>query len=658
MRPEQVKERKNIELKLGIKSSLPNVKSALALLYSLWVADDKKTEIIFANENGNKLFLKDEIFTNIEYFYNEILIEKNIEKEKFKNILESNVIVTSQIEALKVAFELIWRIAIVKFEDETKAFSSERQGGNRYSKRLYFTKNIDIIDLLIQSDEREYKKILFNWLTDVDTSFNKSLERQLVKAFTIISEESVYRLRIDENNDIKFINAGIYEKFEIGTEKVDASDYKENMGSLRILQNLLKENLNYFLSKSGKNVSIKDISYLNELKEYTKRVNNFLGLTNVNIEIVLNKDEDKDLSRDIDIEITDILSTNTIFYGAPGTGKSHSLDKKSQKFDFLERVTFYPEYSHDDFIGCFMPCMSYVQGDTTKYILADGTPAKIPGKPIPYYTYVPGPFTNALVTALNNPDKNVLLIVEELNRANAAYVFGEVFQLLDRKDSGESKYSITISNEYSEYLSSEIKTYSKGQKIKIPANLTICATMNSADQGVNPLDSAFKRRWNFQYIPIDFSKSNHKDYEIDYAKKKVTWEVFATTINEQLKGKDINEDKHLGQYFITETEIVDSYKFASKILLYLFDDVLKFNRRGFFKNYKTFSDLLTAFNDGKEVFEFTFKYVSSNEDTKEENMEIAETSIDIDVESKVSESNDIKYEEQLENENMSKVAEE
>ena len=358
------------------------------------------------------------------------------------------------------------------------------------------------------------------------------------------------------------------------------------------------------------------------------------------------------------IEKNIVNGKNIIYYGAPGTGKSNDLEEKSKKFDFVERVTFYPEYTHDDFIGCFMPCMSYVQDDTTKYISADGTPSKVPGKPVPYYTYVPGPFTNALVEALNNPDKNVLLIIEELNRANAAAVFGEIFQLLDRKDNGESKYSISISNEYSEYLSSEIETYSKGNKIKIPDNLTICATMNSADQGVNPLDSAFKRRWNFEYIPIDFSKANHKDYEIDYAKKKVTWEVFATTINEQLKGKDINEDKHLGQYFVTETEIVDSYKFASKILLYLFDDVLKFDRRGFFKGYKTFSDLLTAFNEGKEVFEFTFKYVEVSIESKEENSENLETAKDIDVESKVTESNDIKYDEDIENEEISRVAEE
>lgn len=411
-----------------------------------------------------------------------------------------------------------------------------------------------------------------------------------------------------------------------------------------------KQKFNYeFYGVRSKDSTVGNISLktVNNTFEKTKTI------TYVNATNVLSDENIKELKRD-----KSFSGSNIIYYGAPGTGKSHTLEKESENFDFVERVTFYPEYTHDDFIGCYMPCMSYVQDDVTKYISIDRTPAKIPGKPVPYYTYVPGPFTNALVDAYRNPDKNVLLIVEELNRANAAAVFGEFFQLLDRKDSGESKYSISISNEYSEYLSSKIETYSKGEKIKIPTNLTICATMNSADQGVNPLDSAFKRRWNFKYVPIDFSKAKHKDYKVDYANKKVTWEVFAITINDQLKDKDINEDKHLGQYFITETEIVDSYKFASKILLYLFDDVLKFNRKRFFKNYKTFSDLLTDFKDGKEIFEFAFEYVTSSEGYIKESTESSEAAMDIDADSKVAESNEAKYEAKVENEDMIKVAEE
>jgi hypothetical protein len=660
LRPEQIREKSTVELKLGIKSSLPNVKSALALIYSLWKSNNKKTELVFCNEVSGKLLLKDEYKQSLKNYFQDDLTSTGTTESIFEeNYTNKNAVLTSQIEALKVAFELIWRIAIVRFEDDSKPFSAERTGGVRFAKKLLFTKNVDIIDLVVQSNEREYKKILFNWLTEIDTSFNADLEKELIRAFTIISEEAVYRLRIDDKNDIKFINAGIYEKFEDGTEKIDVVDYKENMGSLRILQNLLKENLNYFLSREGKFASLKDITKLEELKEYTQRVNYYLDLTNINIEVIINEQSDSDEEKIEEDKINDIYGTNIIYYGAPGTGKSHTLEEISNDFDYVERVTFYPEYTHDDFIGSFMPSMTFDKKQLGEYVSLDEAEMKLPGKPMPYYTYISGPFTSALVQALNNPDKSVLLIVEELNRANAAAVFGEFFQLLDRKNNGESKYSISVSNEYSEYLSSQVETYFKGDKVTIPTNFTICATMNSADQGVNPLDSAFKRRWNFIYVPIDFSKAKHRDYEIEYANKKVTWEVFATTINEQLKRREINEDKHLGQYFITETEITNPYKFASKILLYLFDDVLKFNRRGFFKSeYKTFSDLLNAFIDGKEIFEFEFAYVSQGSGIKHDNTDGSEVAMDTEVSSKVSELNEIKYSEQLENEDMTKVAEE
>lgn len=348
------------------------------------------------------------------------------------------------------------------------------------------------------------------------------------------------------------------------------------------------------------------------------------------------------------------IGENIIYYGAPGTGKSYTVNEKSKYFDYVERVTFYPEYTHDDFIGCFMPVMNYEKESVPKnYVFADGTPSTIKGKPIPYYSFVDGPFTKALVHALKNPNENVLLIIEELNRANAAAVFGEIFQLLDRKyegqfDDGESRYEISISNEFSEFLASqEVPNYKKGDKIKIPCNLSIYATMNSADQGVNPLDSAFKRRWNFIYVPIDFTGVEHKNFEIDYAGVRVTWEVFATTINKHLKGKDINEDKHLGEYFVNKNEITDRYKFASKILLYLFDDVLKFNRRGLFKaEYKTFSDLLDGFNSEKEIFDFKFE-------TKNIKQEVA-----IDSTIKADKTSSMVYEEQNEYEDSSKVAEE
>lgn len=419
-----------------------------------------------------------------------------------------------------------------------------------------------------------------------------------------------------------------------------------------IIQKNQSYRINYAELNEASKSEILDIIIFNEFWQGEDK-RSYSEYMEINGDYEINVDED---CENVCKPATSIVGENIIYYGAPGTGKSYTVNEKSKEFDFVERVTFYPEYTHDDFIGCFMPVMNYEIESTTKnYVFADGTPSTIKGKPIPYYSFVEGPFTKALVHALKNPNKNVLLIIEELNRANAAAVFGEIFQLLDRKyegqsDDGKSRYEISISNEFSEFLASqEIPNYKKGDKIKIPYNLSIYATMNSADQGVNPLDSAFKRRWNFIYVPIDFNDVDHKDYEIDYAGGKVTWETFATTINNQLKHKDINEDKHLGEYFINKNEISDKYKFASKILLYLFDDVLKFNRRGFFKSeYKTFSELLEGFNSGKEVFDFKFEIK-----TKNIKQELSNSST-----IKDNETSSMVYEEQNEYQDSPKVAEE
>ncbi|PPV17752.1 hypothetical protein AWN73_07040 [Clostridium butyricum] len=306
---------------------------------------------------------------------------------------------------------------------------------------------------------------------------------------------------------------------------------------------------------------------------------------------------------------------NRIYYGAPGTGKSYRVNEIAEtEFQAVHRTTFYAEYTHEDFVGSFMPVMNYeIEDSGKKYVYGDGTCSNIKGRPVPFYKFIPGPFAKALVDAMNNPEKNVLLIVEELNRANAAAVFGEVFQLLDRKyngnaDDGESQYGVNISNEFSEFIAENVSDYKLGDKIGIPSNMSIYATMNSADQGVNPIDSAFKRRWNFIYIPIDFENADHKNVEIHYAGRKVTWQNFGYAVNKKLVELGINEDKLLGEYFVNKEEVTDQDKFETKIISYLFEDIFKFNRRGFFKpEYKTFSQLKNDFAD-KEIFEVQFDY--------------------------------------------------
>lgn len=176
---------------------------------------------------------------------------------------------------------------------------------------------------------------------------------------------------------------------------------------------------------------------------------------------------------------------NRIYYGAPGTGKSYSINQvvKGHK---VYRTVFHPDTQYVDFVGGLKPSM---------------------GEEGIEYTFRPGPFTTAYIDALNSPDSHVFLIIEELNRAAAAAVFGELFQLLDRDKNGDSIYSIDISDpDMQQYIDALAKVGSCG-KLKLPSNLSILASMNSSDQAVMPMDTAFKRRWLFEYLPINYNEA-------------------------------------------------------------------------------------------------------------------------------------------------------
>lgn len=314
--------------------------------------------------------------------------------------------------------------------------------------------------------------------------------------------------------------------------------------------------------------------------------------------------ENFDINEDDEMQYK--YSKNLIVFGAPGTGKSYKLNEEvcqyfvegegTSRQKRFERVTFYPTYSYAQFVGTYKPVMrAKPNGADREEKIA--------------YEFVPGPFLRVLVKALNEtPDadgkkKDWCLVVEEINRANAAAVFGDVFQLLDRDTNGVSEYAIAASEDVKKYLGKELTEAGKNalneltgsiESLRIPANMYIWATMNSADQGVFPMDTAFKRRWEFDNIGID-DEANGECSNWTIEGKGYNWNEIRRYINGLLAEHDVNEDKFMGPYFIkaNSNNVVPKKMFASKVLMYLWEDAGRMIRRNLFgNNIKTYSKLV------------------------------------------------------------------
>lgn len=284
---------------------------------------------------------------------------------------------------------------------------------------------------------------------------------------------------------------------------------------------------------------------------------------------------------------------NKIYYGVPGSGKSHKVDEDFKEKEFVkERTTFHPEYTNSDFVGQIIP----VVNDNNKVD----------------YVFHPGAFTIQLEYALRHKDEKVCLIIEEINRGNASAIFGDIFQLLDRYENGRSKYEI-YNGPILDYLK---KQGLKLEKVYIPSNMWIVATMNTSDQNVFTLDTAFKRRWKMEYIKNIFANNPESDMlrnKVILNSEKypnVTWEKFVKKINNHIIAdtSGINgEDKQLGMYFVSIEEINNPKEFGEKILSYLWEDVAKINSSYWFGSISSYDELLDAYNNNfLDVFNSIF----------------------------------------------------
>ena len=280
-----------------------------------------------------------------------------------------------------------------------------------------------------------------------------------------------------------------------------------------------------------------------------------------------------------------------IFYGAPGTGKSHKIKSEvDEKNKICYRTTFHPDSDYSTFVGAYKPSMK-----PTGTILASGEKEEIIK-----YTFVPQAFTKAYVHAWNTKDE-VYLVIEEINRGNCAQIFGDLFQLLDRKN-GFSEYPIDADSDLEDHIKGKLETSTRddipeqvraGKKLMLPSNLYIWATMNTSDQSLFPIDSAFKRRWDWVYTPI---KQHDQEYKIVLGDEtEYDWWGFLEKINQVIDDATSSEDKKLGYFFVkAQDKVISPEKFVGKVLFYLWNDV--------FKNYGFDSPIFSKGENKKFAF--------------------------------------------------------
>lgn len=519
--------------------------------------------------------------------------------------------------------------------------------------------------------------------------------------YVIFAENSVFHIgRIESDY---YFDKTVYEG--------QSNDYK-NTRKVR----WLKKNISRSVLSSDLHNSLKTAMSIWGLNDYKSAVSDLLRG-------VYRKDDDREEAEEsmelkYETGLTSEYKRNRILFGAPGTGKSFTINSDRVELlgkdneDDYERVTFHPDYSYANFVGTYKPVMiddsaEVISLATEKDVLAvltdetksaqekydqlydrfkgdgltrlplllglytdesfktrkaDGSDAagdnsveRNHGKAIrPYvnllkpssgkkdisYEYVPGPFMRMYVKALKNSRtdniKPFLLIIEEINRANVAAVFGDIFQLLDRGDDFVSEYPIQATEDVKKYLVKELGgDPSDYNKIKIPDNMFIWATMNSADQGVFPMDTAFKRRWDFTYIGINDSDQDLQGkyvYLADDKFQKVEWNKLRKAINNFLAKEKINEDKQLGPYFISRSIVVpkdgdeinrDRFinTFKNKVIMYLFEDAAKQKRprlfEGCFQNSSRYSEICREFEaKGVGIFNHDIQLDCEVEDVK------------------------------------------
>ena len=609
--PKEFTQRAAINFLTGINSLLGNLRKVVSLTYLLYLANKKKSSIVYAESKDGKIVLKQEYKSFIQHYLNNSEV---IEK------IDDNPLLTSQIESLYVGLTLMFAFGRISFENTSLSMTKERTGGIRYPKKIDFASNIMTLDLMLNSDSEEAVKVtLLAWLQD--KQLDNKIEQRISIFLNICIENNLFKLRHGED-DLYFQTEGIYKSLITGNEVSLESD--EIVGPTRILNSMLRENLVPWLNFKKSLVTINADNDFN-VKEYSDIISTSLSIRDIKVD---NNVESAPKEEDTDNDDKQ-LPLQQITYGAPGTGKSHGIKKETAGKSVI-RTTFHPDSDYSTFVGAYKPVMEEADVRVVPVVLNNGASfdqnnGTLKEKRISY-KFVKQAFLKAYLGAwkkyaeAGESAEPQFLVIEEINRGNCAQIFGDLFQLLDRNDEndfstypidadtdlqkeiekafkeekdGESENPYKLSKDIdvegvvedytSNYGASLSKDIQEGRVLLLPPNLYIWATMNTSDQSLFPIDSAFKRRWAWDYVKITDGK---KGWTIQGADYSCDWWKFIQEINKKIATATSSDDKKLGYYFCkakNNTTCIDEKLFVSKVIFYLWNDVFKDNDNSIFK---------------------------------------------------------------------------
>ena len=573
--PSQLSERDELNLRLGIKSSLSQLRSVIASLYVIYVANDKQAQVTYSKESINGSLTSIKLEDNLAQ---QIDAKFPTAAEKISSLVNKTPLFTAQLEALQVGIELFFHLAKINF---VASGLSERTGSSRFQKKLAFATNMILVDLYLSSHSNEdVNKLLAAWLED--KPFASKLEDGLKMLLNTFTEETQYKIRDNNLDEIVFNQEGVYDTVLNEGEAI-SKDGNEPVGPFRIYKSYVASGMHPYLIEQKQEFKLNGSVSRADLENYAQLVSTALDITPRRTTI------EREVAPSIVVANTSPLNepNQVIYFGAPGTGKSHTVQgyTKDLPEGNVFRTTFHPDSDYSTFVGSYKPTkekrpVRNVAGDIVKQNGQEVYEDAIT------YNYIPQAFTKAYIRAWQTKDP-VFLVIEEINRGNCAQIFGDLFQLLDRKNN-ISEYPIKPDHDLGSYISEQFRKFGcvasensaifKGDELCLPANLYIWATMNTSDQSLFPIDSAFKRRWEWRYIkiakPIDKETGNPFDWHIE---GNTDWWQFLKKINAIINKMTNSADKQLGYFFAKADDAgeIKYDRFVAKVCFYLWNDIFK-----------------------------------------------------------------------------------